>query len=236
MRLALISDIHGNHLALEAVLADIERAGVDQMVCLGDVALVGPQPRQVVERLMALECPVVMGNTDEELLRGDERAAWCRTQLSGEHLAYIESFRPVVEIPLEGGNRLLCFHGSPRSNVEQIHAITPVAELDEMLDGNRAAVLAGGHTHVQLLRRHRDRVLVNPGSVGLPFDQNPWTGEVPQEQVRLAPWAEYAILTSRGAELSVELRRVPLDVAAMKAAALATDWPMAEAWAGQWRT
>src|SRR5258708_31692588 len=68
MRVALISDIHGNCVALEAVLADIERAGVDQVVCLGDVAATGPQPHAVIERLRATGCPVVMGNADVWLL------------------------------------------------------------------------------------------------------------------------------------------------------------------------
>ena len=68
MRLAIISDIHGNLVALQTVLADIETARVDQIVCLGDVAANGAQPRDVIEKMRALGCPMVRGNTDEWFL------------------------------------------------------------------------------------------------------------------------------------------------------------------------
>ena len=64
MRIGLIADIHGNLFALDAVLAALARIGMDELICLGDVAALGPQPREVIERLRALRCPVVMGNTD----------------------------------------------------------------------------------------------------------------------------------------------------------------------------
>lgn len=69
MRVAIIADLHGNRIALDVVLADIERESVDGIVCLGDVAATGPQPQETVERLRELDCPVVMGNADTELLR-----------------------------------------------------------------------------------------------------------------------------------------------------------------------
>jgi predicted phosphodiesterase len=72
MRMALISDIHGNLVALEAVMNDLERQGAERMVCLGDVAASGPQPRGVLQRLQALDCPVVMGNADAWLLEPQE--------------------------------------------------------------------------------------------------------------------------------------------------------------------
>ncbi|MBI3286567.1 MAG: metallophosphoesterase family protein [Chloroflexi bacterium] len=68
MRVAIFSDIHGNLVALEAILAEIERERVDQMICLGDVAATGPQPAETLHRLRELNCPVVMGNTDARFL------------------------------------------------------------------------------------------------------------------------------------------------------------------------
>src|SRR5215207_5817952 len=95
MRVALISDIHGNLIALDAVLDDLEREQVDQIVCLGDVAEAGPQPAQVLARLRALSCITVMGNTDIQLLtrapnpprdadtpRVNDIVQWCADQLS----------------------------------------------------------------------------------------------------------------------------------------------------------
>src|SRR5258708_37191481 len=68
MRVALISDIHGNDVALEAVLADVKVSGADQTICLGDVATLGPDPSTTIQRLSAEGCPVVMGNHDDFLL------------------------------------------------------------------------------------------------------------------------------------------------------------------------
>jgi hypothetical protein len=110
------------------VLADIERWGADEIVCLGDVAAGGPQPREVLARLRALGCAVVRGNADGWLLGGmpveanDEgrrlraMVEWARAQLSDADLAYLESFVPTVERELGRSRRMLCFHGSPRAS------------------------------------------------------------------------------------------------------------------------
>ena len=123
MRIALISDIHGNAVAFEAVLADLQRAQPDQVICLGDVATLGPQPREVLAHLQALGCPCVMGNHDSALLDLDairnyivlpgveETVRWCARQLSPADLAYIGSFQPSLALSAGGGASLLCFHG-----------------------------------------------------------------------------------------------------------------------------
>ena len=104
MRIALISDLHGSEFALNAVLADIARTGVDQIICLGDVATLGPRPREVLARLAELRCICILGNHDEFML--DERLIrsyseapiiveavdWCRAQLSRAELDFIASF------------------------------------------------------------------------------------------------------------------------------------------------
>lgn len=86
MKVALISDIHGNAVALEAALAAIEEEGVDRVVCLGDVAATGAQPRQVIRRLRELGCPVVMGNTDAQFLSPPSFA-----EDAGEHQRVMQS-------------------------------------------------------------------------------------------------------------------------------------------------
>ena len=239
MRIALISDIHANWVSLEAVLADIDREQVDQIVCLGDVAALGPQPREVVVRLEALECPCIMGNHDSHLANPDmvheyepvvaEMTAWCAAQLSEADFDYLRSFQPLLEVPLDAQATLLCFHGSPRSNMDLIFATTPDAELDEMLAGHAATVMAGGHTHVQMLRQHKGVLIVNAGSVGWPLEQMPF-----EPPPRLLPWAEYTIVNWVGGVLGVELRRVPIDLDAVKQATLASDMPFAVSWAEGW--
>jgi predicted phosphodiesterase len=243
MRIALISDIHGNLVSLRAVLADINREGVDQIVCLGDVTALGPQPCEVLAQLKALDCTCVMGNHDDDMLNLDlayedapalpwevELVDWCAGQLSKADLVFLRSFQPSIEIPLDAEATLLCFHGSPRSNMDRILATTPAAELDEMLMGHNATVMAGGHTHVQMLRQHKGVMIVNPGSAGCPLEQMPFQG-----MPRYLPWAEYALVNWAGGILSIELRRVPIDLDAVKQAALTSDMPDAASWVELWK-
>ena len=135
MRVALISDLHGNALALEAVLAEVSRGGTDRVVCLGDVATLGPEPARTMARLRELECDTIAGNHDAFLLEPEslrsyteapqviEAVEWCREQLDEEDLAFVRTFVPTVEVALGGGMTLLSCHGSPRSHTEDVLAI-----------------------------------------------------------------------------------------------------------------
>ncbi|HXQ33390.1 MAG TPA: metallophosphoesterase, partial [Anaerolineales bacterium] len=123
MRIAVISDMHGNNLAFETVLADIKQKGTDQIVCLGDAIQGGPQPAEVVQNLRALNCPVVMGNADAWLLSGEETGdegipserlkkmgeirLWSLSQLSDDDQAFILGFQPTITLNLESGLELL---------------------------------------------------------------------------------------------------------------------------------
>src|SRR5258706_14480213 len=129
MRIALISDIHGNLVSLDAVLEDIVKSHVDQIICLGDVATTGPQPHEVITRLKDLNCPGVMGNHDESQLeprliqkRPESRWAdtlnWCDQQLSEDDFNYLRSYQPYINVPLDSHHKLLCVHGSPKSNMD----------------------------------------------------------------------------------------------------------------------
>src|SRR5215468_1059019 len=225
MRVALISDIHGNDLALSAVRESIAREGVDQIVCLGDVATLGPRPGAVLAMLREMGCPCIVGNHHAFLLEPElvheyakvpivvEAVDWTRSQLSAGDLEMVRGFVPHIEIPLSGEATLFLFHGTPRSHMEDLLATTPPDDLDRMLDGRRAAVMAGGHTHVQMLRQHRGALLVNPGSVGMPFREYV-EGRAPT----LMAHAEYAIVEARGGDVGVTLRRVHLDRSALRRA------------------
>ena len=240
MRLALIADIHGNLPALDAVLAELEREGVDNVVCLGDISI-GPQPVETLERVRALDCPVILGNWDAWLVEGMPRfdggqlgevlgdtCAWAGSRLSPEQRDLLTSFAPAVELELPDGEQLLAFHGSPRSFEDAIFATTPDDELEEMLDGRSALVHAGGHTHFQLVRRFGESLLVNPGSIGLPFRRAlPGIMEV-------APWAEYGLLRYEDGRVSVELRRTPFDLEAFLTAMRESGMPHSEWWAARW--
>jgi putative phosphoesterase len=233
VRVALISDVHGNLPALDAVLAELDRAQLDELVCLGDVA-VGPQGGACVDRIAALGCAVVRGNWDAWFIDGIPQlegevgtkllamGAWWAAQLSDEHRERLRAYQPTHRI-----DSLLCFHGSPRSNEDWIVAETLDAELERMLDGTHDSLLAGGHTHLPLVRRHRDSLLVNPGSVGLPFRQGPGP-------ISIARWAEYAIVLIDDDRIAVELRRTGYDVDAYLELARTSGMPHAAWWVGCW--
>jgi putative phosphoesterase len=230
MRIALISDIHGNHLALERVLADARQSGIDRVACLGDVATLGPRPGEVLRTLRELGCPCILGNHDEFLLDPElvprytkapvivDAIAWCRARLSDVDLAFVRTFARSLDIPLAGSRRLHLFHGSPGSNVQDVLSTTAEDDLEGMLGGCDADVMAGGHTHIQMLRQHRGRWVVNPGSVGMPFRR--FVGGARPE---IMSCTEYAVVDDRGPSLGVELRRVPLDRAELREEARA--WP-----------
>jgi putative phosphoesterase len=240
VRVGLISDLHGNLSALEAVLAELERERVTELVCLGDLA-VGPQGPETVAHVRGLGCRVVQGNWDDWFANGIppltgehgrrlvEQGEWWAARLSRADLEYLRELPLTLEVPL-GGGRVLCFHGSPNSHSDAIHPGTSDDELGAMLDGHEASVFAGGHTHLQLVRPNRKSLYVNPGSVGLPFESWP-----PSESTRVLRWAEYAMLELEDGELSVDLRRVDYDVDGVLKLTLESGVPHARWWVDCWR-
>lgn len=224
MRVAVFSDMHGNAVAFDAVLADLRHEAPDRLLCLGDTIQGGPEPGAVVERLRALVCPVVMGNADAFLLgaenhepadearrlRLDTVREWTLSRLAAEDLSFLRGFAPRVTVALEGDHALLGFHGSPSSYDDQLFPHTSDEEMDRLLAGAGEDVLCGGHTHVPFVRRRGPGMFFNPGSVGLAYDHRQ------PEPMRADPWAEYALLTSRGRDLALEFRRVHFDVAALR--------------------
>lgn len=237
MRIAVISDIHGNCYALDAVLADLrgQDQAVDRMVCLGDAIQGGAQPAETVQRLRELACPVVMGNADAWLLdeQGDtaeptseqqrEVRAWTLSQLSTADLAFIRGFQPTVDLALDhplddepragqhdrphSAKRLLCFHGSATSYDDVLLPTTPDEEWHRLLGSFAPATMTGGHTHTQQVRRIGDGRFFNPGSVGVVYNIL-----VPDGPLHTEPWAEYAVLSSASGRLSLDFRRVAYDV------------------------
>jgi len=233
MKIAVIADIHGNCVALDAVLADLRGAGWvagDPLVCLGDAIQGGPQPAEVVGRLRELACPVVMGNADAWLLTGEETGSettsdserqqmdavrdWALSRLSAADQAFIAVFQPTVTLPLDGERRLLCFHGSPQSFDEVILPTTPEADFVALLAAFLPAIQTGGHTHLQQIRHigGSDSFFFNPGSVGLAYSH-----QQPDSVFHADPWAEYAVLSAVHGSLRLELRRVLFAVDVLRA-------------------
>jgi len=222
MRIAVISDMHGNDFAFEKVETDIKKQGVDQIVCLGDAIQGGAQPVEVVHRLRRLNCPVVMGNADDWLITGidsgretipaerlkkmDTIREWSLSQLTEDDLKFMKGFQSTVTINLEKDLDLLCFHGSPTDFDDVILNNTPEDEFQKFLSAYNKNILTGGHTHAQQVRRSGDLFFFNPGSVGFAY-----SAYQPDGQFRADEWAEYAILTVNNEEIGLQFRRLPFD-------------------------
>jgi putative phosphoesterase len=237
VRLALLSDQHGNDVAFRAALEDVERLGVEEIVCLGDVVQGGTEPAQTLDRLAALGCETVLGNADAFLLevladspepvtdRQLEVREWTLSQLDASHVEQIRSFAPVVRRELDDVS-LLLFHGSPRSYDDVLLPEHGGEALEPFL-GHDTALLAGGHTHLQWTRRIGDALYVNPGSVGISYDRH-------ADPLVLRPLAEWALVTVTDGAVAVEFRQVPYAVEDVRDAAKRSGRPYADDWAAQW--
>jgi predicted phosphodiesterase len=238
---ALISDVHGNAIALEAVLADLERDSVDQIVCLGDALQGGCQPAEVFALMRKLDCPTVIGNADAFILdatageelptdRQLEVREWTRAQLGEDGLAYVETFQPTLRVPIGGGLELFAFHGSPDSYDDIILPHLDEDEVRRLLGTPRGNVLAGGHVHLQWLRRYGESTFVNPGSVGLSYDH-----AQPEDDFQLDAFAAYARLDVADGRFEIAFRRVPFARDDVLGAIAASGMPHADSTIAQWR-
>lgn len=242
MRIGFISDIHGSFTALEAVLADIKKEGIDQLVCLGDTISLGPQPCEVLDALKEWNAVTIMGNHDQAILDPKNSAQyeiaphliadleWGVDRLSTAEMDFIRSFKDTYAIHFDNGIELLAFHGSPKTTTDLIVATTPGEKLDELLEGQSATVFIGGHSHIQMHRRSGKNLILNSGSVGNAF-LYPFT---PGNPPRLLPWAEYAILEQDGDMLRSDMRRVYFDIDKLVGLIKTSNLPGTDWWIRQY--
>ncbi|MBP2472943.1 putative phosphoesterase [Crossiella equi] len=220
---AVLSDIHGVLPALEAVLAEPDVTGADAIVLTGDLAA-GPLPGPTLDALVALgeRAVWVRGNADRELLAPSAAAPpesrWAATQLTEDHRARLATLPHPVTLPLKGFGPVLFCHGTPRDDEEVILVDSPLdryAEVLSTVDDDVRTVVCG-HTHMPFARLADGRLVVNPGSVGMPYGR---AG---------AHWA----LLSDGA---VQLRRTDFDLdVACARIARESAYPGAAAWAEEY--
>jgi putative phosphoesterase len=212
MRIAIISDIHGNQIALEAVLQDLaQQPTVDQLVIGGDLCLNGPYPRQVIETVQRLHCPVIQGNVDAEVVnkapdKGEKKrstVSWTREQIGPPGIHYLASLPFSHRISNSNGSDLLIVHANPLNLEEAIFPNASDSELEHLLGGLDSSIgaLAFGHLHIAYTRHWRHLLLADVGSCGLPRD----------EDLRAA----YGILTWQDNKWQAEIRRVEYDVQAV---------------------
>lgn len=180
MRVAVLSDVHGFSLALETVLADIERRGpVDHIVVAGDLCEGGPAPGEVLRILSGLQATVLQGNTDRDLARSAETSsafAFARGKLGTVGLRYLGGLPFDVRLrPPDGDGRaddLLVTHANPLDQDRHIPPDASDQQLRELLGDTEAAAIAFGHLHVCYVREALGMLLVDVSAVGNPKDGN----------------------------------------------------------------
>jgi putative phosphoesterase len=215
MRVAAISDIHGNLPALEAVLAEVERERPDLLVFGGDVAS-GPMPAETIELLLRLQnARFVRGNADRGLIDEFDGmpagempgpfGGWCAQQITKPQRDFLASFEDTVIVDrVDGLGRVLFCHASPRNDTDIFTVETPDERVRMLLFGVDANVVVCGHTHMQFDRRVDQIRVVNAGSVGMPYGR---------------PGAYWAMLGP-----DVDLRRTDYDREAAARRIRAKDW------------
>jgi putative phosphoesterase len=172
VRIAALSDIHGNLPALEAVLADVEREDVGAIVVPGDTVS-GPWAAEAFDVLAKTGARIVRGNADRLVLERDDGllGAWSADRLGEERLAAVAAWPLALELDIDGLGIVLVCHSTPASDDPIYTRITPDDELIATLGPVGADALVCGHTHMQYDRRLSSGLrLVNPGSVGLPYE------------------------------------------------------------------
>lgn len=209
-RIAIIADIHGNLPALQAVIEDLEQAGVDEVLVGGDLVGRGPLGKAIVDEVRRRGWQAVRGNHEDYLLDFHHRrvpeewwtreewsaARWMTAELSAADFSYLESLPLTLASPIAPS--LLLVHGTPRSHSEGLGPWTSDSKLDGLLADLPFEILVCAHTHRQMHRILTSGHVVNTGSVGLPFNGD--------------PRAQYAVLEHSGGEWHVDLRAVDYDI------------------------
>jgi putative phosphoesterase len=204
LRIAIVSDIHGNLVGLDACLEDLAgQGGADAIVAAGDLCMDGPKPKAVLDRLDDIGAACLRGNTDRYIAVGDDDPGdapmirWQREQIGARRT------RRLAELPRElrfgpADNTLLVTHANPKNDDEHVWPDAADEQLERLFGDVNARVIAFGHLHVPYVRTWRDKLLTCVASAGLPKDGD--------------PRAHYAILTLRSGGWEVKSRRVAFDV------------------------
>lgn len=212
--IAVISDIHGNLHALEAVLQDLDRRGPSQVIVAGDLALGGARPAECVELIRRRGYPAIRGNTDEWLTSAPaaitNAIGWAAAQLPEAGRRYLAGLPFLWRVPHAAGD-LVVVHATPWSIGDVISPDAAEPLVRRVFADTGAAAVAYGHIHIAYVREFGDNLLVNPGSVGLPFDGD--------------QRASYATLGVEGNRWRAVLHRVAYDVAAAVAELQSSDNP-----------
>lgn len=206
MRIAVVSDIHSNLDAFQAVIANLPSH--DALLFLGDLVGYGPEPNEVVEQLRQMHpTAALMGNHDHAVVTGDTSGfnphaevavKWTRQHVTQQTLDYLSNLHPSAEVSL-GACRLSIFHGSPNDPLDE-YVFPGISDQQarRIIQKAGSPLVLLGHTHIPMLHSFGKEMLANPGSVGQPRDGD--------------PRAAFALLTVSDGKCSFEVKRVEYDV------------------------
>lgn len=228
MKIAFISDIHGNAIALDAVLLDIQNQGIDKIYVLGDICYRGPEPKRSLDRVRSLHTEVIKGNADEWVVRGVREGEvgdkvlelmnlerqWIVEQLQPSDIEYLESLPTQLNVTIEDVE-ISAFHATPTSLFD---IVLPNADDDQLekslLQAKDAQVYVYAHIHKPYIRFLHGKVIMNIGSVGLPFDG--------------LTKASYGLVEIENGHLKTSIRRVSYELESVVALYHKVNYPNAE--------
>ena len=226
MKVAIISDIHANVIALKAVLKDIEEQQVDRVYCVGDLIGYAPFPNEVIALIREKNIPTVMGNYDDGIgyqrficgcdyntpeaeLLGHQSIAWTKRHTSEESKEFLRNLPKEIRVTV-GGKRLLLVHGSPKRLNEYVTEEISEDYARELITLAGTDILICGHTHLPFTMVLKEKLLINVGSVGKPKHGD--------------PHAVYALISFER-DVTVDFRKIPYDYEAIATAIEASELP-----------
>ncbi|PMC39161.1 YfcE family phosphodiesterase [Bacillus sp. UMB0899] len=228
MKIAFISDIHGNAVALEAVLEDMKKKNIEKVFVLGDICYRGPEPKRALELIRSLQTKVIKGNADEWVVRGVQQGEvpdhaldmmrkerdWIYSKLDATDIDYLSQL-PTELYLNEKGIELYAFHATPTDLFE---VIPPNAEdrllHEKVLSKKDATIYLYAHIHKPYIRYINGKVVMNIGSVGLPFDG--------------VTKASYGVITIAESGFSTSIERVDYDTEKVMKQYSEVNYPNAE--------
>jgi putative phosphoesterase len=228
MKIAFISDIHGNAIALDAVMADLQQKKVDQIYVLGDLCYRGPEPKRALEVIRSLDAEVIKGNADEWVVRGvkkgevpdhalelmNQERDWTVSQLDEEDLDYLKQLPTDKTIQVENVT-IHAFHATPDSLFDVVlpHMDDDIVQ-EKIMSKKVADIYVYAHIHKPYIRYINGKIVMNIGSVGLPFDG--------------MPKASYAMVEIDNGNIRTSIERVNVDIEKVVKKYQEVNYPNAE--------
>lgn len=228
MKIAFISDIHGNAIALEAVLEDIEKQNVDKVYVLGDICYRGPEPKRSLDLVRSLHTEVIKGNADEWVVRGvkegevpdkvlelmNRERQWTVEQLEQADIDYLAGLPTQLTLTIEDIH-LSAFHATPTSLFEIVPPNADDTQIEtNLMTAADAEIYVYAHIHKPYIRYLNGKVIMNIGSVGLPFDG--------------LTKSAYGLVEIEDGHLKTSIRRVSYELERVTALYQERDYPNAE--------